>query len=289
MVAPDMLTLARQGDPYVIATLLNQVVGAKGIKAHVAKRDRCLHILLESPHTLNPQGVVAFLEKSINTLQVEAISTLKVYGRQLGQKAIAWNQEISLTWENEPTRSTLDSSHSSNLRSAESSMAVSGSSSTLKSDFDLASSTNPSVTSTPAVPTPVQPLDSTALETTPSADPLSLTDAVSSADLVSNSSQPPEDFVQSTETADWLRRPEAIVLIIFVSVLMLWQMYLDLIDDLDLSEPISGRDLAHRLGVNSSTISRRKDRVDFPAWSQDLDPDGIAWVHQDGMFVAKTE
>ncbi|MBD2461133.1 hypothetical protein H6G89_08765 [Oscillatoria sp. FACHB-1407] len=283
MVAPDTLTLARQGDPYVIATLLNQVIGSKGIKAHVAKRDRCLHILLESAHTLNPKGAVAFLEKSINTLGVEAISTLKVYGRQLGQKAIAWNQEISLTW----GEGSIPVTSSAEPLNAESSVSVSSASSTLESDSDLASSTNPSVTSIP-VQTPVQPINPTAVQTAPSSD-LSLSEAASSADLVSDTSQPPEDFNQSSETPDWLRRPEAIVLIIFVSVLMLWQMYLDLIDDIDIEKPVTGSELARRLGVNSSTISRRKERADFPAWSQDLDPDGIAWVYQDGMFVAKSE
>lgn len=46
-------------------------------------------------------------------------------------------------------------------------------------------------------------------------------------------------------------------------------------------------DLAKRLNVKDYTISRRKSNKDFPQWSQELDPDGIAWeyVAKDKTFV----
>ncbi|MEC4804547.1 MAG: hypothetical protein SAJ12_07825 [Jaaginema sp. PMC 1079.18] len=46
-------------------------------------------------------------------------------------------------------------------------------------------------------------------------------------------------------------------------------------------------DLAKRLNVKDYTISRRKSNKDFPQWSQELDPDGIAWkyVSKDKTFV----
>ena len=36
-------------------------------------------------------------------------------------------------------------------------------------------------------------------------------------------------------------------------------------------------DLAKRLDLNSSTVGRRKNKPDFPEWSQSKDPEGIAW------------
>ena len=49
------------------------------------------------------------------------------------------------------------------------------------------------------------------------------------------------------------------------------------------SDPISiismtGADLALRLGVATSTVSRMQSKPNFPDWSKQRDPDGIAWV-----------
>ncbi len=40
-------------------------------------------------------------------------------------------------------------------------------------------------------------------------------------------------------------------------------------------------ELARRLGVNKSQISRRKTQTDFEHWSQEHDPDAIAWKYDD--------
>jgi hypothetical protein len=46
-------------------------------------------------------------------------------------------------------------------------------------------------------------------------------------------------------------------------------------------------DLAKRLNVKDYTISRRKTNADFPQWSKELDPEGIAWeyVPKDKTFI----
>jgi hypothetical protein len=82
-----------------------------------------------------------------------------------------------------------------------------------------------------------------------------------------------------------LRRPDVVVLIVFVLVLVLWQTYLAIIEKAAPEGSLNGRDLARRLAVSYTTISRRKHRADFPVWSQTLDPDGITWVYTDGVFV----
>lgn len=94
-----------------------------------------------------------------------------------------------------------------------------------------------------------------------------------------------DDSDDGDEISDLFQRPEVALLIIFAFVVALWDIYLDLIEEPGADQPISGRELARRLGVNNSTISRRKDRPDFTAWAQDLDPDGVAWQYQDGMFA----
>lgn len=48
-------------------------------------------------------------------------------------------------------------------------------------------------------------------------------------------------------------------------------------------------DLAKRLDLNSSTLSRKKSDDDFALWSQSKDPDGLAWEYlaKKGVFVSK--
>ncbi len=108
----------------------------------------------------------------------------------------------------------------------------------------------------------------------------------------SESSQP---FTASTDEAvitevtpaldpDWLKRPEAVVLATFVVLIVLWQLYLDLLDEASADEGLSGIELARRLGVSYSTIQRRKRREDFAQWSSNLDPDRLSWEYQNGRF-----
>jgi hypothetical protein len=44
-------------------------------------------------------------------------------------------------------------------------------------------------------------------------------------------------------------------------------------------EPHSGTELSRRLGVSKSTISLYKKRADFPEWSREQDPQGVAWIY----------
>lgn len=81
-----------------------------------------------------------------------------------------------------------------------------------------------------------------------------------------------------------LQRPESVILLIFVSIFMIWQLYVDLMEEVAPEGSLSGRALAQRLNVSRSTISRRKEREDFGDWSQQLDPDEIAWVYRNGAF-----
>lgn len=52
----------------------------------------------------------------------------------------------------------------------------------------------------------------------------------------------------------------------------------------DRPSPMTQAALARRLGVNSSRISRMQSKSNFSQWSQQIDPQGIAWV-----FNSKTK
>ena len=80
-----------------------------------------------------------------------------------------------------------------------------------------------------------------------------------------------------------LDRPDAVVLVIVAIIVAFWQLYLAMLEE-STSASLSGRSLAYRLGVDPSTISRRKNRENFHQWSQNLDPEGIGWDYIEGSF-----
>ncbi|MCS6812120.1 MAG: hypothetical protein NZ772_00875 [Cyanobacteria bacterium] len=94
--------------------------------------------------------------------------------------------------------------------------------------------------------------------------------------------------VAAVDTKSLLQRPEAVVLLAWLSVLVVWQLYLALAieEEIPSNRPLSGRKLAKRLGVHARTLVRHRHRADFGSWSQDLDPDGVAWSYQgEGRYI----
>lgn len=47
-----------------------------------------------------------------------------------------------------------------------------------------------------------------------------------------------------------------------------------------LPEPLTQRDLAKRLGVSSQCITPRRQQPTFKDWSQEQDPEGVAWCYE---------
>jgi hypothetical protein len=84
---------------------------------------------------------------------------------------------------------------------------------------------------------------------------------------------------------DWLKKPEAVVLVAFAFLVIIWQAYLDLAEAVGSEEFLSGKKLAERLGVSYSTVNRRKYQEDFGTWSRQLDPDSIGWAYSKGRFL----
>lgn len=261
MGSQNILLLARQGDPKVIAALMNHTTRARGIVTHVVRRDACLYVLLEAEKIPHQQMMVNFVRDGLQRLAVESIDTIKVYGRRIGENTVAWNHEIQ-----------LQPGHTS-----ESSLEIQVTQDPQPSSDPQIVSTDVAATS-PATPTSEQ-VDQTEVDDASQAIQADQFQAeLSEADV------PLPDFSEAAIDSDWLERPEALVLIVFASLFILWQVYLDLLEEAD-SEGFSNRKLAQRLGVSYSTIIRRKEREDFSTWSQNLDPDGIAWVYADGKFV----
>ncbi len=103
----------------------------------------------------------------------------------------------------------------------------------------------------------------------------------------------PKPQIDATANEDWnslqtvLQRPEIVAMMVIALLLVFWDAYMEWMDEAE-TQSLSGRQLARRLGVSSSTISRYKERTNFGEWSQTLDPDDIAWSYTGKAFVIMT-
>ncbi|MGF1673375.1 MAG: TM2 domain-containing protein [Rivularia sp. (in: cyanobacteria)] len=97
---PNLLQLAKQGDPKAIAALMNKSLQPKGITAKVAFKNNCLQIMLESDQVPDQQTLVMFVRKGITNLETAFIEKVKIYGKCLGEEFPAWNHEFELAGQN---------------------------------------------------------------------------------------------------------------------------------------------------------------------------------------------
>jgi hypothetical protein len=96
-----------------------------------------------------------------------------------------------------------------------------------------------------------------------------------------------EELLESLqpETANILKRPEAVVLIIFAGILLFWDAYLSILEEIDDSEiRFSTSRLAARLNTTPTILRHKKRLADFEDWSKSRDPDGIAWSYHKGTY-----
>jgi RsiW-degrading membrane proteinase PrsW (M82 family) len=96
MLQPDLLNLARQGDPEAIALLLNRKLQPRGVTVKVVSKDNCLKILLVSARPLEQQAFVRFLQQQISGLEIRSLKSVKVYGQQHHEALPSWSQEFFL-------------------------------------------------------------------------------------------------------------------------------------------------------------------------------------------------
>ncbi|HEY9696563.1 MAG TPA: PrsW family glutamic-type intramembrane protease [Trichocoleus sp.] len=96
MTQPDLRKLAQQGNPGAIALWLNQILQPRGVTAKVVLRDQRLKVLLASSRPLEQQAFIRFVQQQISQLAVEGITSVKVYGQQVGEDVPAWIEEFPI-------------------------------------------------------------------------------------------------------------------------------------------------------------------------------------------------
>lgn len=130
------------------------------------------------------------------------------------------------------------------------------------------------------------------IEDSPTQNPM--TTDLSHSDLLEHDSPAAPTSPDRSSDHEWnstlntvLQRPEMVALLAFAIILVLWDAYLEWMEEVDSTQTLTGTKLARRLGVSASTLSRVKERANFSQWSKDLDPDGIAWSYENKVFVPR--
>ncbi|XPM60034.2 MAG: hypothetical protein EDM05_022865 [Leptolyngbya sp. IPPAS B-1204] len=90
------MKLAKQGDPRAIAYLITRTLGKYGITARASRQGHCLKLLMEAERVPHQSTMVKLVTQGMQKLNVATIETVKLYGRQTGQTALAWRQVIEL-------------------------------------------------------------------------------------------------------------------------------------------------------------------------------------------------
>lgn len=271
-----MLTQARKGNPQAIAVILNHFTRPKEITTTVNKAGNALHIVFSAHRLPNQDVMTNFVQRSIEQLEIHTVDRVYITGQRVGHDPAEWHTDLSLP-AIEATEDTVE------LIQEVKYSAVKPQTSDRTAENGLTAGTLAIATSTAIVSKPASAL-ATAQNGHHSQDGAR---APSSAITLSDSAPPTSTNQALQDLADSpiMRKPEVVVLLLFVVVLVLWQTYLAIIERAAPEGSLNGRELARRLAVSYSTISRRKHRDDFMQWSQALDPDGITWVYTEGVFV----
>ncbi len=88
------------------------------------------------------------------------------------------------------------------------------------------------------------------------------------------------------EIPDLFKRPEAVAFIIFCSLVLFWDAYMAMLDQLPPAQ-LTSRQLAHRLKTTRSAVRTMRHQEHFSEWARDHDPDNIAWSYRHGWYVPK--
>ncbi|NET30065.1 hypothetical protein [Okeania sp. SIO1I7] len=89
-----ILELATQGNPKAVALMINQLLQQQEIKVIAGRRNSWLHLILESEQIPNQEMVTSLVQQKIASLKSESLKNVKIHGRKLGDKSIAWTQTI---------------------------------------------------------------------------------------------------------------------------------------------------------------------------------------------------
>lgn len=254
MASHNTLELARQGDPIAIATILSYHLSRRyNTTASVIRLGDYLSVFIEATFAADQTMLVTLVLGILQSLNINTIATLEICAQERGDREVRWSQTIDLA--NAPVPAPTMTQELTNLD-----LLQEDSSSAIVAPETPASNTTTGVAAYPPASVSAPPGPSSAIATV----------------------EEPDISLQTL-----FKRPEMVALVAFALMLVLWDSYLEWVEDPDPHKPLSSGKLARRLGVKPKTLRRYQHRPNFTAWSQDLDPDGIAWVYEGPLFVPR--
>lgn len=280
MPSSNTLDLARQGDPEALATILTYHLTQRyNMTASAIRLGNYLSVLVEARFAPDRHTLVGLVQEIVQSLAIAAITIIEISARQIDGRQVLWSQTIELPSEHHLTTMN-DETSMANPASADLPALE-----TAPAEILIANFTPSDIVPSPTHSEAVVPPSVTTPQTTP-------TTALVPADqtsLVAITSTPPE-----AQKDEWnqilnklMERPEMLAIVAFALVVVCWNAYIEWMTEVDSAQSLSGIKLAHRLGVNYNTLDRYKSRPNFSTWSQDLDPDGIAWSYENNQFIPK--
>ncbi len=96
MSQPDVVTLARQGDPNAIAALINRALRSQGVRAKAVRRDQHLYVILTAQQLPNQSACVRVVQNGMLRLGATTIKLVTIAGQQLNQNSPSWFQTLTL-------------------------------------------------------------------------------------------------------------------------------------------------------------------------------------------------
>ncbi|HEY9641934.1 MAG TPA: NAD-binding protein [Coleofasciculaceae cyanobacterium] len=96
MTPTNLLELARNGDSQAIATLLDRFLGDPNTTVKADWHGGNLNLRFFSSTFFDPLQAIAFVQESLENLQVEAIKTIRIFGYRYDEPTPLWAQSLDL-------------------------------------------------------------------------------------------------------------------------------------------------------------------------------------------------
>ncbi|MGB3533227.1 MAG: CapA family protein [Microcoleaceae cyanobacterium] len=96
MSQSDIVTLARQGDPDAIATLMNRALRSQNITTKTVRRDQHLYVILTAQELPDRSACVRVVQNGMLRLAATTIQWVTIAGQQLSQDSPTWFETLTL-------------------------------------------------------------------------------------------------------------------------------------------------------------------------------------------------
>jgi hypothetical protein len=265
--------LAQQGDATAIATLLTQTLHADyALIASALRLGNYLSIWVEITMAPDPEELLDAIEEILKKSVGKMITTVVITAQQVGH-GILWSKTVDLQPDD------IERDHLQ-LGQVPSGQGETDQAQTDQAQTDQAQFSNLQVDLVLPDHLPSNPIAPTQIE---NPDRIDHADHAVHWELKDAGEDP-----WTITFKHLLKRPELVAVLAFAIAIAFWDAYVHWAgDDLHPDRPFSANKLARRLGVSRQVLNRHKHRNNFDKWSQDLDPEDIAWQYDGKVFLPK--